>query len=444
MHAHTDLIDAVDTNFERTARRLARLVEIPSISADPDRADDVVASAESTIDLLIEAGFQNVRRLEIDGSHPAVFGEIPAPDGAPTVLLYAHHDVQPVGAGWTVEPFKPSERNGRLYGRGTSDDKCGIVMHVAAVEAHGGRPPVGVKVFVEGEEEIGSAHLADYLAEYGELLASDTIVIADSANWRTGIPTLTTSLRGLVDCVVEVRTLDHAVHSGMYGGLFPDALTTLSRLIASLHDEDGGVAVQGLHSSSGPGLPLTEDEARVAAEARPTVAVLGAGSLTDKVWNQPAVSVLGIDAPPVDGAVNALIPTARAKISMRIPPGQGPDSAMQALADHLEQHVPWGAEVTVTPGSSGEAFALETTGAAYDAFREAFQLAWGSEPVEMGVGGSIPFVAAFSEAYPEASILLIGVADDKSRAHGPDESLDLEELRRGCHAEAIALRLLAR
>jgi len=443
MTEHQDLKDAIDTNFERTARRLVDLVRIPSISADPDRASDVLASAQATIDLLLESGFSNVRLLEIDGSHPAVFGEIAGPTGAPTVLLYAHHDVQPVGEGWTTEAFEPVDRGGRLFGRGTSDDKCGIVMHVAAIEAHQGQPPVGVKIFVEGEEEIGSLHLADYLATYGELLAADAIVIADSGNWRTGQPTLTTSLRGLVDCVVEVRTLDHAVHSGVFGGLFPDALTSLSRLLAALHNDDGSVAIPGLHSFSGPGLALDVEEARAEAEARPGVEAIGTGSLTDRLWNQPAVSVLAIDAPPVREAINALIPVARAKVSLRIAPGQDPEQAMQALMSHLAAHAPWGAEVTITPGSAGEAFALESTGPAYDAFRSAFAEAWATEPVEMGVGGSIPFVAAFSDAYPEAAILLTGVGDNKSRAHGPDESLDLEELRRGCYAEAVALRLMA-
>ena len=441
---HSDLRSAVDSFFPEIVDQLQQLVAIPSVSSLPAHAPDVRASAEFTRQLLEQAGFENVRLLEIEGSHPAVFGEIPAPDGAPTVLLYAHHDVQPAGIGWDGDPFTATEQDGRLCGRGTADDKAGIVMHLAAVRAHGGKPPVGVKVFVEGEEEIGSAHLPDYLDEFGELLAADTIVIADSANWRVGVPALTTSLRGLVDCVVEVRTLENAVHSGMFGGLFPDALTSLARLLATLHTDEGEVAIEGLRSSDAPALDLTEAEARAVAGVVDGVQVIGApGTLNAKTWTQPACSVLAIDAPPVADAINALIPVARAKVSLRIAPGQDPQAAMKALVTHLESNAPWGAQVTVTPGAWGDAYALDTTGPSYDAYRAAFSEAWDAEPVEMGVGGSIPFVAAFSDRYPDASILLTGVADPTSAAHGPNESLELDDLRRGCVAEAIALRLLA-
>ncbi len=441
---HSDLRSAVDSFFPEIIEQLRGLVSIPSVSSLPAHAPDVLASARATLGLLEQAGFENVQLLEIEGSHPAVFGEIPAPAGAPTVLLYAHHDVQPSGLGWDGDPFVAVEKDGRLYGRGSSDDKAGIVMHLAAVRAHGGKPPVGVKVFVEGEEEIGSVHLSQYLAEFGELLSADTIVIADSGNWRVGVPALTTSLRGLVDCVVEVRTLENAVHSGMFGGLFPDALTSLARLLATLHTDAGEVAIAGLKSSDAPALDLTEDEARSVAGALDGVQIIGApGTLNAKTWTQPACSVLAIDAPPVADAINALIPVASAKVSLRIAPGQDPKAAMDALVDHLESNAPWGATVTVKPGAWGDAYALDTTGPSYDAYRAAFAEAWETEPVEMGVGGSIPFVAAFSERYPDASILLTGVADPTSAAHGPNESLELEDLRRGCVAEAIALRLLA-
>jgi acetylornithine deacetylase/succinyl-diaminopimelate desuccinylase-like protein len=383
--------------------------------------------------------------LEVEGAHPAVFAEIPAPDGAPTVLLYAHHDVQPVGdpSAWDRDPFEPIEENGRLLGRGSSDDKAGIVVHLGAVKAHGGRLPVGVKVIVEGEEEIGSAHLEEFLSSYRDLLAADVIVIADSGNWRVGQPALTTSLRGLVDCTVEVRTLRHAIHSGQFGGVIPDALTVLSRLLATLHDRDGNVAIPGLVFAESGNLDLTEEELRAQAETVEGLEMIGSGSLTSRMWTQPAVAVLAIDAPTVSNAVNALVPAARAKVSLRIAPGDNPERALSALVAHLEQNAAWGAEVTVTPGATGEAFALETTGRANDAFRSAFEEAWGRETVNMGVGGSIPFVAAFSDVFPEASILLTGVADPTSRAHGPNESVDLDDVRKGALAEAIALRLLA-
>jgi acetylornithine deacetylase/succinyl-diaminopimelate desuccinylase-like protein len=301
---------------------------------------------------------------------------------------------------------------------------------------------VGVKVLVEGEEEIGSAHLGDFLKTYQELLAADIIVILDSANWAVGVPTLTTSLRGLVDCTVEVRTLRHAVHSGMFGGVVPDAVTVLARLLGTLHDTNGEVAIAGLLGEDATTLDLTEQELRAQAEPVDGIRLIGSGSITSRIWTKPSISVLAIDAPPLGEAINQLVPVARAKVSMRIAPGEDPARAMEALVTHLESHVEWGAEVTVTPGATGEAFAGKTEGVAYNVFRTAFAEAWGCDTVEMGVGGSIPFVADFSGRYPAATILLTGVADPTSRAHGPNESQDLNEIRNAIVAEAVALRLL--
>ncbi len=441
---HKDLISAVDDLFRDLVGDLKEHARIPSVSADGFDPVWVRRSAEMTSGFMRQAGFDDVQLLEAEGAHPAVFGQIEGPPGAPTVLLYAHHDVQPPGPDeiWTTPAFDPTERDGRLYGRGTSDDKAGIAIHLGAVRAHHGKPPVTVKMFVEGEEEIGSLHLGRFLAEYRDLLAADVFVIADSGNWRVGTPALTTSLRGLVDCVVEVRTLERGVHSGQFGGAFPDALTTLCRVLATLHHDDGTVAVAGLVSYDTDPLDLTEKELREQAGALPGVHLIGEGSITARTWTMPAISVLAVDAPAVSHAINQLLPSARAKVSLRLAPGQDPAAATALLKAHLEANVPWGGEVTVTPGAAGEAIALGTEGHAYDVWREAFREAWSAEPVEMGVGGSIPFVAEFRDAFPEASILLTGVADPTSQAHGPDESLDLEELRKGTIAEAVALRLL--
>ena len=434
-----DIASTVADQFSTTRSQLEELVKIPSVSASGFDPGEVRRSAMATAGLLESVGLADVRLLENGDAHPAVFGVIPAPARAPTVLLYAHHDVQPPGEGWSTDPFEPLERAGRLYGRGTSDDKCGVVLHAAAIRALEGSIPVGIKVFVEGEEEIGSLHLEEFLSAHGDSLAADVIVIADSSNWRTGLPSFTTSLRGLVDCEVEVRTKRHAVHSGMYGGVFPDALTALARLLATLHDEAGRVAIARLVAEDADPLDLTEDELRTQVAAHDTLELIGSGTLTSRLWRQPALSVLAIDAPRVSEAVNALVPVATAKVSLRLAPGQDPDLAMQALRDHLVSRAPWGAQVTVTPGSSGQAFSLETGGPGYSAFYRGFREAWDVEPVEVGQGGSIPFVAAFSDAFPDAEILLTGVGDEQSRAHGPDESVDLEDLRRGCLAEAIAL-----
>ncbi len=443
---HHDLIAAVDAQFAENRADLERLIRIPSVSAPGFDAAAVRRSAEATADVLRSAGFDAVELLEVEGSHPAVLAEIAAPPGAPTVLLYAHHDVQPPGSGdeWTSPPFDPADRDGRLYGRGSADDKAGIVVHAGAVRAHAGRPPVGVKVFVEGEEETGSEHLGEYLARFGARLAADVIVIADSENWRVGTPAFTTSLRGLAACIVEVRTLRHGVHSGGFGGVFPDALTVLSRILATLHDADGRVAIPGLVSEDADPLDLSEAELREQAGAIDGIATIGSGTLTGRMWRQPAVSVLAIDAPRIDQAINQLVPVARAKVSMRLAPGEDVAAAQQALVDHLHRAAAWGAEVTVTPElPPGEPIDLAPTGAGYEAFRRGFEIAYGREPVEIGVGGSIPFVADFADRFPDASIVLIGAGDPTSAAHGPDESVDLGDLRRSILAEAIAFAELA-
>lgn len=445
--SHEQLRSAIDTNFSTLRTSLENLVRIPSVSAPGYDPAEVRRSAEFVAGLLRGVGFPEVRLLEAEGAHPAVFAHYPAPDGAPTVLLYAHHDVQPPGPveAWTTAPFEPFEANGRLYGRGAADDKSGVLMHVGAMLAHGGKPPVGVKVIIEGEEEIGSTHLDEFLERFHDLLAADVIVIGDSGNWKVGVPALTTSLRGLVDCVIEIRTLRSAQHSGEFGGPIPDALTVLARTLASLHDEQGRVAIPGLVSSdTADPLDLTEEEFRSQAGAVEGLRLIGEGSLTSRLWTMPAVDVLAIDAPPVDEAINALVPVARAKVSLRLAPGDNPDTAMEALVGHLEAHVPWGAQVTVAPGAKGEAFSLPVEGPVADLYRKAMQEAWGRQPVEMGVGGSIPFVAALSKAYPDTVIVLTGVQEPSSNIHAPNESVDLEELKRAALAEAIVLDELAK
>ncbi|MFO7291696.1 MAG: dipeptidase [Actinomycetes bacterium] len=440
-----DLHRLVEEDFPRLRAILEDLVRIPSVSAPGHDPENVRRSADHVAGLLRAEGLSDVQLLELEGAHPAVFGQIPGPEGAPTVLLYAHHDVQPPGPAeeWETGPFDPFESGGRLYGRGASDDKSGIVMHLGAIRALKSDAGVGIKVFVEGEEEVGSPHLPDFLEEYSDLLAADVIVIADSSNWDTGVPTLTTSLRGLVSVIVEVRTLHSAQHSGMFGGLYPDAITALSRLLATLHTDDGSVAVEGLISEEVEGLELSEEQARAQATALPGVQTIGTGSLVSRMWTKPAIAVLAVDAPPLSEAINQLVPVARAKVSMRIPPAQDPDAAMEALTNHLKAHAPWGAQVTVTPAEAGRGFALSTEGPAFEAWREGMRRAWGREPVEMGVGGSIPFVAAFSEKMPQAPIVLVGAGDPKSSVHAPNESQDLDDLKKSVLAEAIALRILA-
>lgn len=420
-------------------------MRIPSVSADGYDAEKVRLSAESSAAWLERSGLQGVRLLEVGGAHPAVFGVTEGPPNRPTVLLYAHHDVQPPGAEelWASPPFEPAERDGRLFGRGTSDDKAGIAVHAAALQAWEGKPPVTVATFIEGEEEIGSAHLADFLRQYGDLLKADAIVLADCANWTIGQPALTTSLRGIIDCIVEVQTLDHAVHSGMYGGPVPDALTALCKLIATLHNRRGSVAVRGLRTGPAHRLAVPEQDLRRKSGLRPGVRMLGRGPLTHRLWTRPAIAVLGIDAPPTADTAHKLLPIARAKISVRLAPGDDTQRAFRAVEEHLRKRVPWGAEVTVSLCTEGEPHRIDTTGRAFDAFRRACADTWGCQPVEPGTGGSLPIVGALAEAYPDMALLLTGVEDPDSKAHAENESVHLEELGRCCVNEALLLGHLA-
>lgn len=437
------LRDRVAELMPRIRSDLETLVRIPSVSHPGHDPAEVRRSAEATAKILRDAGSET-KIVEIEGV-PAVLGRVDAPAGSPTVLLYAHHDVQPTGARalWHSEPYEPIEKNGRLFGRGSSDDKCGIVMHAGALRAHDSRPPVGVRIFVEGEEEWGSPNLAKFLEQYGDELRADAVILADSGNWRPGQPGLTISLRGIVACDIEVRTLDHAVHSGEFGGPVPDALTVLARTLATLHDDKGDVAVKGIARGKADPLDLTEEELRKQVGMRPGVQLIGSGGITDRMWMKPAISILGIDAPRLVESTNQLVPSARARVSMRIPPGQDAEAAMKALVDHLRSNVPWGAEVSLSPRGSGKPYKLEAKGDAFDAMRRAMAEAFGREPVLMGAGGTIPFVADFTRAFPDATVLLTGAGDPFSNAHSEDESVDLADLERSTLAEALFLEYLA-
>ncbi|WP_299303613.1 dipeptidase [uncultured Brachybacterium sp.] len=423
---------------------LKDLVRIPSIAFDGYDRQPVQRSAEAVAELLRGAGMAEVSIESVDGGSPAVIGRTPAAAGRPTVLLYAHHDVQPTGdvADWTSAPFEPVEREGRLYGRGAADDKAGVMAHVTALRLVGeelAADGVGVTVFIEGEEEAGSPTFRPFIETYRDRLAADLIIVADSANWAVGTPALTTSLRGVVDLVVEVRALEHAVHSGLFGGPVLDALTQLSRLLATLHDANGEVAVDGLVRAADPTVEMDEADYRRDAGVVEGLELSGSGSLTSRLWAKPALSVIGIDAPSVRDASNTLVPVSRAKISLRIPPGENPDSAMDALVTHLEQHAPATAQVTVRRGERGKPYSARQESAAMDLARDSFARAWDTPAVDTGLGGSIPFIADLLEVFPEAEVLVTGVEDPESRAHGVDESLHLGEFARVCLAEALLL-----
>jgi cysteinylglycine-S-conjugate dipeptidase len=445
-----DVAAAVVEQLPETRAWLDDLVRIPSISDLPAHAEDCRRSAARTAELLEAAGLGDVRLLEVDGAHPYVTGAwTGAGDHAPTVLLYAHHDVQPAATAdrWTSPPFEPDERDGRLFGRGAADDKAGILAHVAAIRAWSsarGGPPVNVKVIVEGEEEIGSPHLPEFLAAHAEELAADVIVLTDLVNWKVGWPGLTWSLRGMAEAYVTVRALERPVHSGMWGGPVPDALTGLVRLLATLHDDHGEVAVEGfdddvreLTAAERARLgQLDEDPAAMRAEVGMLdgVGFLGGGrrGLLEQIWFRPSITPVGIDAPAVAEASNTLLARADAKLSLRLAPGQDPDRVLGTLRDHLEAHVPFGLHVEVTPGHANRAWVTEPGGPAWEAAEAAMTAAYGRAPAALGCGGSIPFTEPFSDAFGGAPCLLVGIEDPATNAHGEDESLHLGDFTKAC------------
>jgi cysteinylglycine-S-conjugate dipeptidase len=416
---------------------LEALARIPSVSV-PGRVDQPLLDAfEMTSQLFADAGV-TVDRLDLPDTAPVVTGTIPAPPGAPTVLLYSHYDVVPAGdeTQWTSPPFEPTERDGALFGRGVADTKSNILAHVGALRAWGGRPPVGIKLCIEGYEEIGSGALTAYPPTDPERFQADALVIGDMGSIRPGMPTLTTALRGMANVIVELRTLESGKHSGQYGGAAPDALLAILRALASLHDEHGDVAVTGLRREEWDGEQQPEEDFRALGTVLDGMPLIGTGGLGSRVWSGPAITVIGIDVPSVDGAVNAVSPYARAVLNVRVHPEQDAAEAQDAVIEHLRAQRPFGIKLDVQPGPTGNGFAAATKGPAYVAARAAWSAAWGRDVMLAGSGGSIPIVSALAQALPDAEALLVGTTDGFANIHGPDERLLLSEFEKATVAEA--------
>jgi len=419
---------------------LARLVAIPSISAQdfPESTHAAVLEARDAVaDLCRAAGVQNIGSLNLPKTAPVITGEIPAPDGAPTVLLYSHYDVVPVGdeSKWESPPFEATERDGAIYGRGSADTKSNILMHLGAIQAWQGKPPVGIKIVIEGQEEVGSS-FSTFPPQQPDLFAADAMVIGDMGSFRPGVPTLTVALRGMAMITVEARTLAGPKHSGQFGGAAPDALITLLHALASLHDEHGDVVVPGLRREEWTGASYSDDEFRELAEIEPGVPFFGTGGLGERIWTGPSVTVTGMDVLPVDKAVNAVVPYARAKVSLRVHPEQDPVEAQRSLIAFIEGLRPFGVSLTAVAGETGTGFAANTSGPAYTAAREALGSAWGGETVTFASGGSIPLVNALQEAAPAAEMLLLGTTDGFANIHAPNERVLLDEFEKAVLAEA--------
>ena len=428
---------------QRIMQDLACFVAIPSVSADPPRIDDVARSAEVVAAAFRLVGVDAAPVVSGNGL-PAVVGRLTGPPGAPTVLLYAHHDVQPVGDldAWHSDPFTLTARDDRVYGRGAADDKGGVAVHLEALRALGPEPPVSVAVLIEGEEEIGSPTLAALLAEQADLVRADVVLAPDAVNAGPLAPTLTVSLRGILNVLVTVRTADRASHSGIFGGAVPDALGAMIRLLATLTDDDGAVAVDGLH----PGVNGAEgpDAADLRADSglSPGVQLVGRGSLGARLWHGPALTVTGLDAPAAAGAANVLTPVARAAVSLRLAPEEDPADAFRAIEQHLRKHTPWGAHLEVQLVAAGRGWRSEATSAVAGLAREVLGQVFGTPVTDVGVGGAIPFVATLIESMPSADVLVTAVQDPQTRAHAADESVSVPALAAAARAEADLLSRL--
>ncbi|WP_372789964.1 M20/M25/M40 family metallo-hydrolase [Paraconexibacter sp.] len=440
----TDLAAVVRDLMPTVRADLERLVRIPSIAFPGYPPEPVADAAQATVGILTAAGAP-AELLEVPGAPPAVWAQIDGPPDAPTVLMYAHYDVQPAGdpEAWDSPPYEPTERAGRLYGRGTADDKCGVAVISGALRAFGGQPPVTVKIVIEGEEETGGGTFMSYVAEHPDRFAADVVVVADGGNWKVGEPTLTTTLRGLCVVDVVVETLEGPAHSGLYGGAAPDALIALSRMLATLHDEQGDVAVEGLARSTWEGRPVQDEVLRASGRVLDGVSLIGSGSLAERLYTRPSITAIGMDVPGTAGATNAIVPRATARLSARLAPQEDPSRAQQAIIDHLLRVAPWGVRVTCTPGETASGAVLAADGPGADAARRAMARAYGKEAVAVGSGGAIPLCVTLAQVLPDADIVLWGACDDAAQIHAANESVDLGDLERATLAQALLLTELA-
>ena len=409
---------------------LKLLVEIESISSEKKHYKDVEKSAESVKALFEDLGLRSKISTSNKGM-PAVLAQTEQDPKKRTVLLYAHHDVQPVGdrSLWETEPFSPEIIDGRLFGRGSGDNKAGVVTHYEVVKALKDDLPVNIKIFIEGEEEIGSPTMEKFIEENKEDLEADVIVIADSGNIKSGLPTVTTSLRGLVDGTIVVNQPMKAVHSGLGGGIVPDAFMVLSRIISSFHNENGELQIEGLTPSEGEVFEMSKDDLKKLLGSE-EINLFETDSYSKRLWLEPALSVLAIDAPGVDESINLLIPKTKAKVSLRLPPTEDPEHAMKMLEEHIKKNTPWGAKVDFIPESRGRGVVADPNKEFTKKLIKEFKKVWKIEPAYMGVGGSIPFANVFTDQFPEAELVLIGPGDDEGNAHAPNESVCIEDIEK--------------
>lgn len=424
---------------------LAELVEFRSV-ADPRQfpPEGCEQAAQWVLEKFAGLGFHDARLEATPDGSSAVVGSRPGPSGdAPTVLLYAHYDVQPPldDSAWRTPPFQLTEMDGRWYGRGAADCKGNILTHLLALRALGNDVPVNLKLVVEGSEEQGTGGLEEFVARNPDLLRSDTILICDTGNAAVGRPAATVTLRGMVNVAVTVEALASEVHSGMFGGPAPDALAALIAMLATLRDHDGNTTITGLdNTQTWTGEPYPPDQFRSDAGVLEGTRLLGDGSVSDMLWARPAVTVLGIDCPPVSGSTAAIVPRAAARLNLRIPPGIAPAQAHAALVDHLRAAAPWGVHVAIDTEATGAPFEASVGGPAFQAMGAAVAEAYGMPMTTLGQGGSIPLCNVFADTYPDAEIILLGVEEPAALIHAPNESVDPSEIQNMALAIALFLQ----
>jgi acetylornithine deacetylase/succinyl-diaminopimelate desuccinylase-like protein len=441
-------LEYYDTNKSDFLNDLKKLIRIPSVSFPGFDPGPVRQCGEAVASLLRKSGLDDVRMLETGTGHPSVFGQWTGAPGKPTILLYAHYDVQPTGRNelWTTPPFEPSERDGRLYGRGSADDKAGVLMHAVALRSYLKSVkvlPINVKVLIEGEEEVGSTNLHGFLESHRELLSADAVLIADSGNFDSGVPTLTASLRGIVTINVEVRSLTSSVHSGTWGGPLPDPVIALAKMIASLVDEDGKPAIPGLLDSvrglspeekaALDALPFDEARYRKQSKILDNVRITGGeGTVLEKMWHRPTIAVNAIEASSRKQAANIINDTAWARIGIRIVADMDPARTLELLMNHLKKQAPWGVQVVINPETPSPWWKTDIEGPVFEAALSSLAQGYDKKPVVAGDGGSIPFVRTITEALGGVPALLFGVGDPYSAAHSENESLLISDWEKGC------------
>ncbi|KAA8829124.1 dipeptidase [Bifidobacterium myosotis] len=443
----------VESDWNRIVELLTRKIALRSVSAQGITAEHMRRSAEFVAEELRLVGVdakvaQAANEDGTPGAWEVIGSRVVSPD-APTVLLYAHHDVQPVpdATAWDTDPFTATAVDGRLYGRGSADDGGGIAIHSGALKALGDDLKVNIKVFIEGEEEMGSPSFIPFIEAHRDEFAADVIIVADSGNWAPDIPSLTTSLRGNTTVDVTVRALTHPVHSGQYGGPILDSTTLAAMLISSLYDGNGDLAVPGIAADEPVGgLQQDVDEHGVRADAGIVdgYVLAGTGSLASRLWTKPSLTVIGLDAHPVEGSFNVISPETRFRLSLRTAPSQRPEEAQSALMRYLESSAPFGAQVEVEAGDNGMGWAMDPNAEATQDALEAMAEAFGVAPINQGQGGSIPFIPELQRLFPGAQVLVTGPEDPKSNAHSPNESVSLPGLKNDVIAEALLLDKLGK